>query len=79
MNFFFYLPLKYFIFLFLSSEEKMMEENPFPGTVIADWSFLDNAPRTPCPKCQKSRKYYCYNCYIALPCIASLLPKVKVC
>lgn len=55
-----------------------MEENPFPGTKIADWTFLESAPRAQCPKCLKSRKYYCYNCFIPLPCIASLLPIVKL-
>ncbi|XP_005089263.2 tRNA-uridine aminocarboxypropyltransferase 1 isoform X2 [Aplysia californica] len=57
----------------------IMEEHPFPGAKIADSSFLDaSSERSQCSKCLKSRKYYCYNCFIALPNIASRLPHVKL-
>ncbi|BFZ18070.1 hypothetical protein BsWGS_21109 [Bradybaena similaris] len=55
-----------------------MEGNPFPDTVIADWRFLDSAPRSQCPKCKKSRKFYCYSCCVPLPHLVSAVPQVQL-
>ncbi|GFR85617.1 DTW domain-containing protein 1 [Elysia marginata] len=53
--------------------------NPFPSTVISDWTFLDStAERSVCPLCRKSRKYFCYTCLIALPHIADRIPKIQL-
>lgn len=43
------------------------------------WKLLDDIKeRTPCPKCKKSRKFFCYSCYIPVPSVRDILPRVSV-
>lgn len=53
--------------------------NPFLNMKITNNSFLKEiTERSPCSKCHKSRKFFCYTCYIPVPRLAELLPKVDV-
>ncbi|KAG1665119.1 DTW domain-containing protein 1 [Nymphon striatum] len=46
---------------------------------IRSTSALDRFDaRTLCPICKKSRMFYCYSCYIPVPEIKHLVPKVKL-
>lgn len=43
------------------------------------WKLLDDIKeRTPCPKCKKSRKFFCYSCYIPVPSVRDILPRVSL-
>lgn len=53
---------------------------PFKGLNISEnWKELNSVEnRSTCSVCKKSRKYFCYTCYVAVPEIQDLVPKVKV-
>ncbi|EDO33850.1 predicted protein, partial [Nematostella vectensis] len=54
------------------------EFDPFSDLGIASHEPLRGAERAPCPKCQTSRKYYCYECYTTVGIERSLVPSVTL-
>ncbi|XP_048579651.1 tRNA-uridine aminocarboxypropyltransferase 1 isoform X2 [Nematostella vectensis] len=52
--------------------------DPFSDLEIASHEPLRGAERAPCPKCQTSRKYYCYECYTTVGIERSLVPSVTL-
>ncbi|EDV92683.1 GH18899 [Drosophila grimshawi] len=52
---------------------------PFVNMRIADHSVLDTIEgRQSCQHCNRSRKFFCYNCYIPVGELGSLLPSVEL-
>ncbi|KAI9584942.1 tRNA-uridine aminocarboxypropyltransferase 1 [Glossina fuscipes] len=52
---------------------------PFENMRLDDHTVLDTIEgRHDCLHCHRSRKFFCYNCYIPIPNIADLIPKVSL-
>jgi len=53
-------------------------ENPFGELKITSSDFLnDLKTRSSCKECGRSRKFFCYNCYIPIPELESLVPHIN--
>lgn len=53
-------------------------QNPFSEFKITSPNFLDNlTARSSCKECGRSRKFFCYNCYIPIPELEGLVPRVN--
>nr|XP_022906780.1 DTW domain-containing protein 1 isoform X1 [Onthophagus taurus] len=64
-----------------NSEENILslDKNPFDGLIIQNDNILYALEgRYACPKCGKSRKFYCYSCYVPIPELKNVLPKVTL-
>jgi len=53
-------------------------QNPFCEMKITSSDFMNNLKtRSNCKECGRSRKFFCYNCYIPVPELESLVPRVN--
>ena len=57
-----------------------MGEDPFVAyNISSKWKLLANVTeRVLCPKCSRSRKFFCYRCYIPMPKVEDIVPRIEV-